>query len=75
MRPLGALLICGLLAGCAGVEPQVITGPDGSSAYAMQCSGGGRTVEACYRKAGELCPWGYVTEAGPAGGTLVVRCK
>jgi hypothetical protein len=75
MRPLGALLICGLLAGCAGIEPQVITGPDGNPAYAMQCSGGGRTVEACYQKAGELCPWGYVTEAGPAGGTLVVRCK
>jgi hypothetical protein len=71
----GPLLICSVAAGCAGVNPQVVTGPDGKQAYAMQCSGDGRSLEACYEKAGYLCPWGYDVVDGPAGGALVIRCK
>jgi hypothetical protein len=71
----GLLLVCGLTVGCAGVNPQVVTGPDGKQAYALQCSGVGRSLEACYEKAGYLCPWGYDVVEGPSGGSLVIRCK
>lgn len=63
-------------------------GPSGNNAYSMKCSGAGRTMEACYRKAGEICPSGYnVVDrsdggmafignvAGRVGQTLVVECR
>lgn len=53
------LAVAALLAGCAAIEPQRITGPSGKPAYFMQCSGQGRTLAACYQKAGEVCPAGY----------------
>jgi hypothetical protein len=34
-------------------------GPSGRGAYLMDCSGMGRTINACYQKAGQLCPAGY----------------
>ncbi len=46
------------LAACA-IEPVQIVGPSGKAAYTMRCSGSGKTLEACYKKAGELCPNGY----------------
>lgn len=79
-----------MLAGCATIEPQAITGPNGKPAYAMRCSGMGRTLEACYAKAGDMCPKGYTvvdratgTVAVPVNGTimaapqssLVIECK
>lgn len=53
------LATAALLAGCATVTPEPFKGPNGRDAYAMQCSGGGRTLTECYRKAAELCPVGY----------------
>lgn len=47
------------LVACAAIEPQEFVGPNSKSAYAMKCSGMGRTLEACYKKAGEVCPEGY----------------
>lgn len=48
-----------LLSGCGTIEPKIMAGPNGKPAYSMQCSGMGRTLEACYEKAGELCSNGY----------------
>ncbi len=48
-----------LLASCASVQPQAFKGPNGKTAYSMQCSGGGRTLHDCFIKAGEICPGGY----------------
>ena len=50
---------CLLFPGCASVEPVKFKGPNGKVAYSMRCSGMGRTLEACYQKAGEVCPDGY----------------
>jgi hypothetical protein len=67
-----------LFAGCASIEPQLFTGPNGGTAYSMRCSGAGRTLDACYKKAGELCPAGYniVDRASgivASGGVAVTR--
>lgn len=48
-----------LLSSCAPVEPIAFKGPKGNPAYSMRCSGMGRTLAQCYKKAGELCPAGY----------------
>lgn len=48
-----------LLASCASIDPVPFNGPNGRQAYSMKCSGMGRTLDACYVKAGELCPAGY----------------
>lgn len=48
-----------LLAACASIEPQQFVGPNSKTAYSMKCSGMGRTLDACYKKAGEVCPQGY----------------
>ena len=80
-----------LLAGCAApIEPKPISGPSGQAGYSMQCSGMMRTLEACYQKAGEVCPKGYnvvaqnssVVGLPVAGGTmiapqhsLIIECK
>lgn len=48
-----------LLTSCASIEPQKFNGPNGRTAYSMKCSGMGRTLDACYQKAGEICPVGY----------------
>lgn len=56
---IGLFFLLPLLASCAGINPKPVTGPHGRPAYQMQCSGAGRTLEACYAKAEELCPDGY----------------
>lgn len=48
-----------LVTSCASISPNSFVGPSGKPAYAMQCSGLGRTIDACYKKAGEICPNGY----------------
>lgn len=50
------LLVCW---GCASIQPIPVKGPNGRDGYTMKCSGAGRTLEACYQKAGEVCPNGY----------------
>jgi len=54
---LAAFLV--LLVSCAAVKPVEFKGPNGKTAYSMKCSGMGRTLDDCYKKAGELCPDGY----------------
>lgn len=78
------------LTGCASINPIQVSGPSGKTAYTMRCSGAGRTLEACYQKAGEVCPNGYTmvdrstgTKSIPANGgfmmvndhNLTVECK
>ena len=58
-----------LLAACAAISPQQFVGPNGKTAYSMRCSGMGRTLDACYKKAGEVCPNGY-TIIDRASGTV-----
>jgi hypothetical protein len=60
-----------LLSACASIQPQSIRGPNGKPAYAMECSGFGRTLQACYAKAGEVCANGY-TIVDKATGTIAV---
>ena len=48
-----------LLTACAAIEPKQFVGPNSKTAYSMKCSGMGRTLDACYKKAGEVCPGGY----------------
>ena len=59
------------LTACAAIEPQQFVGPNGKAAYSMRCSGMGRTLDACYQKAGEVCPSGY-TIIDRASGTVGV---
>jgi hypothetical protein len=47
------------LVACAAIEPQQFVGPNNKTAYSMKCSGMGRTLDACYKKAGGICPGGY----------------
>lgn len=60
-------LLFAALAGCATVEPVPFTGPNGKQAYSMRCSGMGRTLDACYQKAGQVCPNGYAIVDRRAG--------
>lgn len=59
MKMLIPMLVASLLGGCGTIDPKIMAGPNAKPAYSMQCSGMGRTLEACYEKAGELCPNGY----------------
>ena len=59
MRYILALFVCFSLIGCMAIEPIAFKGPSGKNAYSMKCSGMGRTIQACYQKAGEVCPNGY----------------
>ncbi len=47
------------LVGCMSIDPTPFNGPNGKQSYSMQCNGMGRTMDACYQKAGEVCPAGY----------------
>ena len=51
-----------LVTSCASIEPKPFRGPNGNAAYSMECTGMGRTLDACYKKADELCPrrWVFV---------------
>ena len=85
------LVLLALLTSCAAIEPQQFVGPNGKTAYSVRCSGMGRTLDACYKKAGEICPAGYtivdraygtVAVPVPGGGMLVapqhnlaIECK
>lgn len=86
----GIVAACALLAACASVEPQQFVGPNGRTAYSMECSKGGRSLDACYKKAGEVCPAGYAiidrasttqitpTQFGPIGSprhSIAIECK
>jgi len=50
-----ALLPLVLVISCASIEPKPFRGPNGNAAYWMECTGMGRTLDACYKKADELC--------------------
>ncbi len=71
MKTIISALLIVLLTSCASIEPNQFVGPDGNTAYSMKCSGMGRTLVACYQKAGELCPSGY-TIVHLTSGTVVV---
>ncbi|NIJ43264.1 hypothetical protein FHS78_003576 [Parvibaculum indicum] len=67
------------LGGCA-VTASPVTGPEGKTAYSMKCSGYMRTLDDCYKKAGELCPTGYTIDAMPTsaigpGSYMMISCK
>ncbi|MEO3988158.1 hypothetical protein [Plesiomonas shigelloides] len=59
MKSIIALSSVVLLSGCVGISPETFVGPNGKTAYSMECSGMGRTLNACYKKAGDVCPGGY----------------
>ncbi len=56
---LALLAVSSGLIGCMSISPTSFKGPSGKQAYSMKCSGMGRTMDACYQKAGEVCPNGY----------------
>lgn len=57
-----------LMVGCASIVPSQFVGPNGKTAYSMECGG---QLDACYKKAGELCPSGYLI-VNSASGTVGV---
>lgn len=59
MYKIGAIFLLAFVVSCAAIEPMQFVGPNGKTAYSMRCSGMGRTLDACYKKAGEICPNGY----------------
>jgi hypothetical protein len=71
MTRLACIGLCLLITACAAVTPQEFVGPSGTTAYSMRCSGMGRTLDACYRTAGEVCPSGY-TVIDRASGTVAI---
>lgn len=71
MLRLGSLFLMLLLMSCAEIQPKEFRGPNGKTAYSMKCSGMGRTLDDCYKKAGELCLSGY-TIIDRASGTVAV---
>lgn len=56
---LTGVALCLLATSCAPIEPHAFNGPNGKLAYSMKCNGMGRTIEDCYKKAGEICSKGY----------------
>lgn len=70
MSPLKWIWLPLLLCGCA-ISPQPLKGPNGRPGYVMRCSGSGRTIEACYQKAGGLCAGGYDVIGQSTGNMLV----
>ena len=76
------------LIGCASSKQTVM--PDGQQGHSINCSGSFVSMNSCYEKAGELCPYGYdiytkdesggwVATTSFAGSTslkgILVRCK
>ncbi len=59
MTRIAIAVACATVAACASIDPKSFSGPNGKPAYSMRCSGMGRTLDACYQKAGEVCPNGY----------------
>jgi len=66
MKILIPILVVSFLGGCGTIDAKMMAGPNGTPAYSMQCSGMGRTLEACYEKAGELCSNGYLVLDKPS---------
>lgn len=82
MKTILIVLISVFLSSCATIEPKQFIGPNGKTAYSMRCSGMGRTLDACYQKAGEVCPNGYTIidrtsgiVAVPVNGSIMVAPK
>ena len=50
-------LLAAFMGGCA--SSQKIIGPDGNTAYAIECSDEGLTWNDCLAEAGKVCPSGY----------------
>ncbi len=59
VRGVSLIIIPLIFTACAEIVPQQFVGPNAKTAYSMKCSGMGRTLDACYKKAGEVCPNGY----------------
>jgi hypothetical protein len=71
MKVFPLVFFVSILCSCAAIEPKQFVGPNGKTAYSMRCSGMGRTLDACYQKAGEVCPNGY-TIIDRASGTVAI---
>jgi hypothetical protein len=54
LRTATTIACIALLAGCVDVTP--IARPDGKTGYTIECDG---ESQACFDKAGDLCPSGY----------------
>ena len=70
-----------LASGCLPIRTQSFTGPNEQSAYTLQCSGFGRDMADCEKKAAKLCPAGYSTlvqnadtVTGITPKTLTIEC-
>lgn len=70
MRVLAIILLAGLLISCAPGYSKQYTGPNGRSAYYVDCLD---RQENCYPTAGSLCPGGYRITKLESGLTLALR--
>jgi hypothetical protein len=66
--PYLAIAILTLAACASSITAVPFKGPNGGQAYTMRCTGKGRTMDQCNRKAADVCPQGYdvIEEKKPA---------
>jgi hypothetical protein len=70
MRILAIILLTTMLAACAAQHGRRYTGPNGRSAYYVECVG---AEENCYPEARQLCPTGFRITKLESGLTLSWR--
>lgn len=67
-----------ILVACAQSQP--ITAPSGNKGYVIDCNSNYTSISTCYKKASEMCPYGYVVESKDqeeymAIRSLIISCK
>ena len=72
---LAALLAPVANAGLVDASVTEVVAPSGRPGYSLKCSGWGRNIVDCYRKAVEVCPHGYDVERQYTGTTWVPSPK
>lgn len=70
MKIVAVVFVAIMLAACASKYSKRYTGPNGRSAYYVECSG---VKENCYPAANNLCPSGYRITKLESGPTLSWR--
>ena len=71
-----AVVFTVVASGCAVAPAEPFNGPSGKQAFSITCtdSMGYQSTDACYKKAGQLCPSGYTivgNDTGPSSFVFV----
>lgn len=65
------VIVASVLVACGDPPVQKITGPDGNIWNSIHCG----VVDDCLRRAGEVCPNGYVERETRTPRAMFIRCK